>query len=141
MKNKQKLVKYLPVILDACFIIIAYFLAYYLRFYRPIFREELGYYYPLSRYVSFLLYIVVIDLIIYHVFRLYSAKVEGRLWKRIVSLTLANLVGMILFISILYFWKENNISRMFLLLFLVINIALGIASRMVMEYTLKRKQK
>lgn len=141
MRDKQKLLRCLPVVMDACIIVLAFLLAYYLRFYSPFFLEELAYYYPISRYMVLLFYVIPTYLVIYYEFRLYSDHMEGRKWNNIVSLTLANVVGMILFFCVLYLWKEYDISRKFLLLFFIINIIFGIGSRMVMKFQSKLRQK
>lgn len=141
MNEKQRRFHYLYALMDVGIIVIAYLLAYYLRFYRPLLSEELGNFYPISHYVSFLLYIIPIYLIIYYVFRLYTDSLESRIWNMIGSLTLANLVGMILFLCVLYLQKEVNISRKFLLLFFIINIVLGIGSRMLTKYQSMLRQK
>lgn len=139
MNDKKNLLKWLPAITDACIIIVAYLLAYYLRFFNPIFHEEMGYFYPLERYVSLLVYLVPIYLVIYFAFRLYTTKLDEHTWYRVLKLVISNILGLTLFMLLLYLLKEINISRKFLLLFFVINVVLGISSRLLITYSARLK--
>ena len=139
MNDTKNMLKWLPALMDAGIIIIAYLFAYYLRFYTPLFNGDLGNFYALDVYISLLVYLVPIYLVIYFAFRLFTTKMEERIWYRVLKLIISNVIGLSLFVQLLYFLKEYNISRKFLLLFFIINLILSISSRMWMSYSAKLK--
>ncbi len=141
MKDRMKMLKSFHALMDASIIIISYLVAYYVRFYTPLFGEVSGNFYPLGSYAGLLLYLVPIYLLTYFSFRLYTPEPEEYRWHPVVKLVPANVVGIILFFALLYFQKEHNISRRFLLLFLIINIVLSVGSRILITNSAKLKLK
>jgi FlaA1/EpsC-like NDP-sugar epimerase len=141
MKERMKRLKAFPILTDACIIVIAYITAYYVRFYTPLLHEKLGIYYPLERYVTLLVYLVPIYLLCYFFFRLYNIEPEEHRGFMVLRIALSSLVGITIFITLLFFRKENNISRIFLLLFLIINAVLTIGSRLLITNDAKLKRK
>jgi FlaA1/EpsC-like NDP-sugar epimerase len=135
MKDRIKMVKAFHILADVCIIIIAYLAAYYVRFYTQVFNEKLGNYYPLERYAGLLVYLVPIYLLSYFFFRLYKVESEESSLHQIIRIVLSNIVGIIVFITLLYFQNENNISRRFLILFLIINVVLTIGTRILILNT------
>jgi FlaA1/EpsC-like NDP-sugar epimerase len=140
MKDRVKRLKAFRILADACIIIIAYLAAYYVRFYTPLLNEKLGIYYPLERYATLLVYLVPIYLLSFLFFHLYNITPEERRLFMILRIALSNIVGIIIFITLLYFQKENNISRIFLFLFLIINTVLTIGSRIFITNDAKLKR-
>ncbi len=138
---RDRMLNAFPVLGDIVIIITAYLMAYYVRFYTTLFREELEKFYPLKSYVSQLVYLVLIYLFSYYIFRLYASESEELGWHQLLRLALSNMVGIILFIVFLYFQKEIYISRKFLLIFFVINTILTIASRILITNHRKLKPK
>lgn len=137
IKDNQKMLNGLRVLMDAFTIIVAYLFAYYLRFYSPFISVKLGVFYPLESYSLLLVYLVPMYLLIYYLFRLYTPKRGKRKWLEIFNIILSNIFGIAFFISTLYFQKNNNISRTFILLFFIINVILGVSSRILFSYSLK----
>ncbi|MDF2611532.1 MAG: putative rane protein [Lachnospiraceae bacterium] len=137
LKDNPKILNKLHVLVDACTIIIAYLFTYYLRFLSPFFTENLGTYHSLGKYSVLLVYLVPIYLFLYYLFRLYTPKWANRKWQEIVKIILSNSFGIVLFTITLYFQKEFNISRRFLILYFVINVTLSICLRMLFSYSLK----
>ncbi|MDF2486764.1 MAG: putative rane protein [Herbinix sp.] len=137
LKDNPKMQNKLHVLVDACTIIIAYLFTYYLRFLSPFFTDAPGTYHSLGKYSILLVYLVPIYLFLYYLFRLYNPKWGNQKWQEIVRIILSNTFGIVLFTITLYFQKEFNISRKFLILFFVINVTLSICSRMLFSYSLK----
>lgn len=123
----------MPVLWDACSIIVAYLLSYYIRFYSPFVTEMPGNFYPLRSYLDLLVYLLPVYLLINYILRLYTPKSGMPLWHETFHLVLSNMLGMAFFILILFFMKEYNISRRFLILFFIVNIALGVGTRMLLQ--------
>ena len=139
MKDRMKM---FHILADAGMIILAYLAAYYVRFYTRLFHNELGNFYPLGTYTSFLVYLVPIYLFIYYMLRLYNEEPEGHKRHMVLRGVISNAVGIVLFITWLFLRKEYNISRKFILLFLIMNIAFTIGSRVLIfsHGKLKRKR-
>jgi Undecaprenyl-phosphate glucose phosphotransferase len=130
--------------MDACIIVIAYLLTYYLRFYSPLtklfrfLRLERGtFFYDIDVYAKRLIFIVPLYLFIYYFAHLYTPKRGKRRWTEVFNILLANTFGIAFVISFLYITKEFNISRYFLGLFYCINILLSIVARMILAQALR----
>ena len=141
MINNQKMFHILHVTMDICTIIVAYFLAYYIRFNTLFTIGEQEYYFPLGHYSGLLLYLVPIFLLIYYGFHLYKPELGRRKWFGIVKVALSNILGIIIFFGLLYLIKETDISRMFIGIFAVINIILCAGSRILLFHILNRVPK
>ena len=141
MRDRMNILKAIHILTDAAIVIIAYLVAYYVRFYNPLLVDGVGNFYPLERYAALLVYLVPIYLFIYFFFRLYSSEPEEHRRHPVLKIVVSNLVGFILFLTLLYFQKENNISRIFLLVFFILNIILTVGSRILITTHTKLKLK
>lgn len=140
MRNgNQKFLNWLRFLIDVCIIIIAYLSAYFLRFHTPFFSQDLRGLNYRADYLSLLIYVIPMFLLVYYVFRLYSPILNKRKWLEISNILLANILSIAFFMALLYFLSENNISRKFIVLFLIINITLCISIRRLFSYYLKRR--
>jgi Undecaprenyl-phosphate glucose phosphotransferase len=142
IKDNQKMLNRVHVLMDAVVIIIAYLFSYYLRFLSPLtritlFRVERGTYYELPVYASRLLLLVPLYMFIYYYAQLYTPK-RGKLkWTEVFNIIVANIFGIAFFGFALYIRKDINISRYFLAIFLITNVFFGAASRLTLSYILK----
>ncbi len=142
IKDNQKMFNRVHVLLDACIIVIAYLLTYYLRFKSPltnykIFNVIPGTYYPLDVMLKRLVFIVPLYLFVYYFSRLYTPKRGKRRWTEVFNIIMANTIGIAFFQSYLYITGEANISRYFLGLFYVLNISMSVAARMMLSHALR----
>jgi Undecaprenyl-phosphate glucose phosphotransferase len=137
IKENQKILNRIQVLLDGITTIISYALAWYIRFRSGIFQLD-EWYLSFYEYMRLLLFIVPGFLILYYVFRLYvSRRVLGRrqeAWR----ILQANAIGVMCVIVGLYLLKENNISRTMLGVFAVVNVAAEVFLRNVVRYILRR---
>lgn len=137
IKENQKMFNWIHVLMDACIIVISYLLTYYLRFYVFIYIFDFFKLDPRERFYDILVYadrlkfIVPVYLFIYYFSHLYTPKRSKRTWTEIYNLLLANTFGIAFFGLFLYLTKEQYFSRKFLGLFVVLNVALCVAARMV----------
>lgn len=143
IKDNQKMFNRIHVLMDACIIVIAYLLTYYLRFesflkYLSFFRggPHEKYYAP-EVYASWLIYLVPLYLFVYYYSNLYTPKRIKKRWSEIFNIFLANVFGIAFFFAILYLMREQDISRKFLGLFLVVNSSMSIAARMILTQILR----
>lgn len=142
IKDNQKTLNRLHIILDAVIIVISFLIAYYLRFYSTLthlklFSVEKGTFYPLNVYARSLYFLVPLYLILYNKFKLYTPKRSKKKWNEFIHVTYANIMGLSFYFFLLYLLKETNISRFFLGLFTGINIVLCTAVRMTIAYILR----
>jgi Undecaprenyl-phosphate glucose phosphotransferase len=141
IKDNQKMFNRVHVLMDACIIVIAYLLTYYIRFgllgKLSYFKADAGTYYPLAEYARRLILLVPLYLLIYYFTHLYTPKRGKRRWSELFNLILANTFGITFFFSYLYLTWESDLSRFFIGLFYTLNISLSAAARMVLLHALK----
>ncbi len=143
IKDNQKMFNRVHVLMDACIIVIAYLLTYYLRFYSfltqiPFLKlgENTGFY-SFGTYAQRLIFLVPLYLLIYYFANLYTPKRGKRRWIEIFNIILANSIGIAFFFSYLYLTRESNLSRYYLGIFYCLNIALSVAFRMILAQALR----
>lgn len=147
IKDNQKMLNRLHILLDALIIVISFISAYYIRFYSILtklsfFRVNKGTFYPLQVYIQKSLYIIVpLYLIIYNQAKLYTPKRSKKKWAEFFHIIYSNIIGLAFYFFYLYILKEMNISRKFLGLFTAINILLCTAARMSIAHALRVARK
>ena len=135
IKDNQKYLNRLHVVLDAAVIVFSYVLAYFIKFKTELLDSEGG---ALSfrTYLTVLVVIVPGYLMLYSLFNLYTSK---RIQARRIecgNIIKANTVGLLSFIVMLYVINEPNFSRTMMFIFYVINIILEIGLRNGIRYIL-----
>lgn len=144
IKDNQKLLNNLLVVLDGLFIVFSFSLAYFLKFsiYSPLVRigflaPKFGYF-LFKEYAKALLFIVPIYLIIYASFHLYAPRRTFGKRIEIWNIMKSNIMGILFFIGILFFMKISiQYSRWFTIYFLVVNVTMSIFFRMSIRLALK----
>lgn len=152
IKDNQQVLNRFHIFMDALLIFVAFTISYYIRFYSPLTNLELFslydafgkriYFFTLAHYIKILVYIIPGYLVIYYIFNLYTPKrIKNRL-SELWSIIKSNSVGIIYFTFILYFTRESNLSRGFLLIFFVVNIICAFLFRISVYFSLRyfRKQ-
>ena len=143
IKDNQKTFNRLHILMDACIIIISYLLTYYLRFYIllkfiPFFKlSENERFYSVQKYSENLLLIVPLYLILYFFTHLYTPKRSRRRVSEAYNILVANIFGIAMLASFLYFIGESHISRKFLGLYFLTNISLTLLSRIIIMQVLR----
>ena len=125
-------------VLDAFVIIIAYFIAWIIKF---LFLDESVGALPFRIYAAAILPIVPTYLLLYYLFSLYTPKrVQGRrleMW----NIVKANTVGIALILGALYLIKMMHFSRELLAIFYFVNILLETGLRNLIRYFLRSMRK
>lgn len=135
IKSNQRLLNISHVILDAITIIVSYTLAYVLQFY--IMGRNVEPYTP-QRYFQALVLIVPLYLLLNWIFQLYAPKrVMGRRLEAS-NVLKANIIGVFIVITFLYFNHETHFSRYLLYYYTVINTIMLIAERLGLRFILYR---
>ena len=116
IKDNQKMFNRLHVVLDGFIIVIAYGVAYKLRFdylnFIDFFRRATEYYLPFSIIAKELIYLIPSYLVFYHFCNLYSPRRGKSRRFEIWNLIKANSLGVLFFMFMLYLTKK--IHRCFL---------------------------
>ncbi len=135
IKDNQKHLNRLHVVIDAFIIIISYLIAYWMIF--GYMGRTLGL--PRGVYFSALLYIVPGGLILYWVFHLYEPmRVMGRRLE-LFNVFKANVVGALIITLVLYLAKDRlqHFSRLMIFLFVGFNFTLEAAFRLTLRSILR----
>lgn len=135
IKDNQKTLNRLHILMDMLIIIISFLIAYYLRFYSfltnlSFLKVEVGTFYPLGVYAQSLYILTPLYLLVYNQAKLYTPKRVKRKWTEFFHITYANIIGLSFYFFFLYMMEETNISRVFLGMFTAINIVLTTFARM-----------
>lgn len=140
IKNNQRIFNRLQVLIDAVIIAFSYVFAWYFRFQSGIFSQDAGVL-PVTTYMAALVFVVPGYLFLYYLFQLYMPRrVQSRrmeLW----NITRANMIGLMAFILVLYFIKQEHFSRQMLFIFFGSNILFEAASRYVIRYALQKMRR
>ena len=133
IKDNQKLLNRLHVVIDAVVIVFSYIASWYLRFKSGIFELD-PWFLSLQEYAKVLIVIVPGYLVLYYGFQLYTPKrVQGRRLE-FSNIVKANTVGILLIIGCIYVWlKEINFSRdmLFFFYFIIIFNLISVLSQIM----------
>ncbi len=140
IKDNQKLLNRLHVVVDALALVFSYISAWYIRFKSGIFELD-PWFFSLRDYMRSLFILVPAYLILYYVFQLYTPKrVQGRrleAWHIIQ----ANVIGMMAFILYLYIMRQPDFSRLMIFVFFGINICVEVTIRNIIRECLRNMRR
>lgn len=149
IKQNQTYLNRLHVLIDAICIYFSGFVAYYTRFnleifgfkvYKEIFEYN-RYCFPFKYYQQPLIGAVILLLIIYAFFGLYTPKRYQRGSRELVNLFKANTLGLGIAAFIITIFQIQNFPRSLYLLFFVFNFIFGVLSRYAIRKILKINRK
>ena len=126
--------------MDAGIIGAAYFFSWYLRFKSGFFVQDVGVL-PAKTYFSALFLIIPGYLLLYSSFQLYMPRRIKSYRQELWDIIRANGIGLMAFILVLYFIKQEHFSRQMLCIFFFINISLEFASRYLIRTILWKMRK
>ena len=127
IKDNQKHLNRIQVIIDALIIAVSYVAAWWIQF--TFLADPKAGKLPMQEYMMALLFVIPGYLLLYDAFHLYKPKrVSGRMLEA-GNLFLANMVGLLGFIFVLFIIKENNFSRRLIFIFTGINFVLTLCER------------
>lgn len=136
IKDNQKLLNTLHVVIDAIVIAFSYVAAWHIKFRSGIFPPS-AWYLSLQEYSKALIFLVPGYLILYYVFQLYTPKrVQGRrleAWR----IMQANTIGLMAFILILYLVHQPNFSRTMMFIFFCVNVFTEVVGRNILREGLR----
>lgn len=146
IKENQRLLNFMHVIIDALIIAVSFLLAYDLRFddtwsiltkwkWIPL---PVGYVLEREKYINMLIFLIPCFLIIYRFCGLYDPKRTNSKRFELYSLVKANLFGTVYGTAILYFLRQTDYARLFLAIFIILNLVLDYIFRITVMIILKR---
>lgn len=149
IKENQKLLNLIHLIIDALIIVASFIMAYYLRFnvkYSPliklhIIKEPFGYYFPMAKYMEMLLFLIPFYIIAYFFFHLYDPKRTSRRVTTLWALIKANAVGIVYCTTVLYFMNATYYARLFLGIFFFLNTICDFWFRYIVTKILKKMRR
>lgn len=140
IKDNQKILNRLHVVIDAIIIACSYMLAWYIQFasvFSGFFVKPGEGYLAMAKYFQALWFLVPGYLILYYAFNMYKPKrATGRQFE-VINILKANAVGCLVFIGTLYMLKESDFSRSMIAMFAVINSFLTIMERLLIRKMLR----
>lgn len=140
IRNNQKHLNKLHVVMDAVIIILAYVCAWGIKFGNSIYTENIGRL-GLTIYLEALVIIVPGYLILYAMASLYAPKrMHGQRYE-LKDLIKANTAGLMIFIVVLYIFHLVDFSRAMIFIFYALNILYGMAGRIVVRMVLRKIRK
>jgi Undecaprenyl-phosphate glucose phosphotransferase len=140
IRENQKYLNRLLVVIDAVSILAALTFSWYFRFISGIIRVADGYM-TFHQYLLPVIFVAPIYLIIYSLFRLYTPYRTKNVFDEFLSVLKANVTGILVFILILYLLKEIDYSRYLLFVFAVFNTLLTSIERSILRYSLRKMRK
>lgn len=137
IRENQKFLNNIQVIVDIAIIVVSFLLAYYIRFY------ILNGYKSMSFSDLFIPILISIPmyLLLYTIFDLYTAKRTKSIYKEIFDIVKVNFVAALVLILGLYVFKIVNFSRVTLALFVILNTTITSINRICLRYTLRKYRK
>lgn len=135
IKDNQKHLNRIHVVLDAMVIMASYMLAWWIQF--TFLADPKAGKLPMQTYMMALLFVVPGYLLLYDAFHLYKPKrVSGRMLEA-GNLFLANMVGLLGFIFVLFVIKKGDFSRGLIFIFTMINFILTLCERNFIRIVLR----
>lgn len=145
IKSHQKTLNRIYVAIDLILVVAAYALSYGLRFlwlgWIPLFRETPGKYLSFGVYMSYLWLILPGYLIILLTNGVYRPQRSSSRFLEILRIVRINIIGIFYIMALLFLIKEINISRLFLIVFFLVNVILELLYRFILRRTLQRIRK
>lgn len=137
IKSHQRFLNTLFILIDMITISFSLFFAWFVRFRSGIFSLQDGFL-DFYAYVYPLIFILPLYLLIYNAFGLYQPYRLKGLGYEVANLFKANIVGIFLFLSYLFLFKQVDYSRLVLALFGILAIVFSIFERASLRLILRK---
>ena len=128
IKNNQKHINKLHILLDVFIIAAAYASAWGIKFFIDSYNNVVGGVAPTPMYLYTLCAVIPGYLILYGIFNMYASKRTRDIKEQIMDVFNANTVGILIFFFVLFIIHLTNFSRIVLFLFYAFNILYKVLS-------------
>ncbi|KXG76292.1 undecaprenyl-phosphate glucose phosphotransferase [Thermotalea metallivorans] len=140
IKSHQKLLNSILILIDSIIISLALILAWLVRFETEIFAPS-QWHLDFKTYMVPLVFIIPLYLLIYNALGLYAPHRMKKIDSEILTLIKANIIGLLILISMLFIVKQIHYSRYVLLLFVIFSVLLSISERVLLRKALRELRK
>lgn len=138
IKDNQKVLNKMHVLMDTIITTLSYALSYVLKFYVLDAGTTGVGVLPIKDYFVVLFFLVPVYVFLYYSCNVYGPKRTGKQRREIGAIIQANTIGMGIYIVVLYlFVQEIHYSRSMMAIFYVLNIAITTFSRIVLRKVLR----
>lgn len=148
IKENQRLLNIIHLIIDALIIIFSFLFAYFLRFDTKnspmlIFNliEPPSRHLDIHEYMQMLVFLLPFYIVDYYLFNLYDPKRTASRRVELWALIKANAIGLLYCTTVLYFRNSTDYARLFLGIFFVINIIFDFLFRHMVSRILRRMRR
>ena len=141
IKNNQRHINKLHILLDAIIIALAYGSAWGIKFWIDTYNNVIGGVGPRPMYLYTLCAVVPGYLILYGIFNMYAPKRTREVKEQIMDVFNANTVGILIFFFVLFIIHLVNFSRVVLFLFYAFNILYKVVSVILIKNCLNTIRK
>lgn len=148
IKENQKLLNLFRILIDAIIIVCSFYAAYDLRFndnsfliVHEIIDEPVGIYGSRIDYLQILFCLIPCYLLSYYMFHLYDPKRVHSRKSEIFNLLKANIVGILYCVAFLFFYRNQDYARLFIIIFVTSNFILGSIVRFTITTLLRKIRK
>lgn len=137
IKENQKYLNKLLVLVDAAIIFFSALLSYFIRFYLNLNTYYVNDVMPPDTYVWSLIFVIPMYLILFNIFELYLPYRFKTISDEALNIIKSNIIGTIIFIAVLYIFKFVNYSRYLIFIFFVILTLLMFLERLILRTGLR----
>ena len=140
IKENQKAINRIAMLIDCMTLVIAFLLSWYIRVASGLVELE-EWHLSFKEFLIPFLIMIPVYLIIYNFKRLYNSErmmfVSNEIWNIIVS----NVIGIIVFIGVLFITRQIHYSRRFLFIFFIVSTILTSLERVAFRKILRKLRK
>lgn len=136
IRENQKILNNLQIILDLIMVVIALIMAYWFRF-----MDYEGSYLNFESYIPTLILLVPMNYFLYYLLGLYEPRRRKNLSMEIIKIIKANFLSMMVLFSLFYLIKEMNYSRQVIVLFVIFTSILTTLERVLLRLFLNNIRK
>ncbi|KPU43697.1 UDP-glucose:undecaprenyl-phosphate glucose-1-phosphate transferase [Oxobacter pfennigii] len=140
IKENQKFLNKILLIIDICLIFLSLVFSWIIRFKSNLFNVE-GQYLSFNNYIRPVIFVVPIFITLYYLFKLYEPYRIRNFSEEILNIIKANASGILLFVLILFLFKEIDYSRILLFIFSIISTITIIIERTIARLILRMVRK
>lgn len=137
IRENQKHLNKLLIAIDAIILLTSIRVAWYVRFNTSLINKFEGGNYPLKTYFIPLALMVPVYIILYSLFKLYTPYRYKTLITEFINILKANIVGILIFVMMLYIFKEINYSRYLIFVFFIISSLSILIERLILRFILR----
>lgn len=141
IKENQKYLNRFAVFLDGISIVFSLILSWYIRFESGLIYAADADIISFKDYLVPVILITPIYLMLYSAFKLYTPYRFKTLYEESINILKANVIGLLVFIMLLYLFKEINYSRYLLFIFSITSTVITIIERLSIRFILHNFRK